>query len=153
MDTQPTREAAQARPASIAKAASTPSGASLAGEGVVTLTSRTFSHYRWVICALLFFATTINYMDRQIIALLKPDLQREIGWNEVGYSNIIFGFQLAYAIGLLFAGKVMDWLGTRKGFSFSVVVWSLAAMAHALAHSIFGFGAARFTLGLGEAGN
>ena len=117
------------------------------------LLSQAVSHYRWVICALLFFATSINYMDRQIIALLKPLLQREIGWDEVGYSNIIFGFQLAYAIGLLFAGKIMDWLGTRKGFSLSVVVWSLAAMAHALAHSIVGFGAARFTLGLGEAGN
>src|SRR2546422_8444396 len=86
------------------------------------------TNFRWVICALLFFATSINYMDRQIIALLKPLLQREIGWDEVGYSNIIFGFQLAYAIGLLFAGKLMDWLGTRKGFSLSVVVWSLAAM-------------------------
>ena len=124
-----------------------------AGTHPAGVLSRTMTHYRWVICALLFFATTINYMDRQIIALLKPILQREIGWDEVGYSNIIFGFQLAYAIGLLFAGKIMDWMGTRKGFSLSVVIWSLAAMGHALAHSMFGFGAARFTLGLGEAGN
>jgi ACS family hexuronate transporter-like MFS transporter len=110
-------------------------------------------HYRWIICALLFFAATINYMDRQIIGLLKPLLQTEIGWNEIDYSNIIFAFQLAYAIGLLFVGRVMDWLGSRKGFSLSVLVWSLAAMAHALAHSIMGFGVARFTLGLGESGN
>src|SRR5437764_1521939 len=130
------------------------SGLNLASSArAADLLSQAVSHYRWVICALLFFATSINYMDRQFIALLKPLLQREIGWDEVGYSNIIFGFQLAYAIGLLFAGKIMDWLGTRKGFSLSVVVWSLAAMAHALAHSIVGFGAARFTLGLGEAGN
>ncbi len=110
-------------------------------------------HYRWIICALLFFAATINYMDRQIIGLLKPLLQNEIGWNEIDYSNIIFAFQLAYAIGLLFVGRVMDWLGSRKGFSLSVAIWSLAAMAHALAHSLLGFGAARFTLGLGESGS
>ena len=110
-------------------------------------------HYRWVVCALLFFAATINYMDRQIIGLLKPLLGTEIGWNEIDYSNIIFAFQLAYAIGLLFVGRVMDWLGSRKGFSLSVLVWSLAAMAHALAHSVFGFGVARFTLGLGESGS
>jgi ACS family hexuronate transporter-like MFS transporter len=110
-------------------------------------------HYRWMICALLFFAATINYMDRQIIGLLKPLLQSEIGWSEIDYSNIIFAFQLAYAIGLLFVGRVMDWLGSRKGFSLSVAIWSVAAMVHALAHSVFGFGAARFTLGLGESGN
>ena len=109
--------------------------------------------YRWTICALLFLATTINYMDRQIIAILKPVLQSEIRWNEIDYSNIVFAFQLAYAVALLFAGKVMDWLGTRKGFSLSIALWSVAAMAHALAHSVFGFGFARFTLGIGESGN
>src|SRR5215467_753318 len=110
-------------------------------------------HYRWVICALLFFATTINYVDRQIIGLLKQTLQGQIGWNEIDYSNVIFAFQLAYAIGLLFAGRVMDRLGTRKGFSLSVLFWSLAAMAHALAHSVLGFGVARVGLGLSESGN
>lgn len=110
-------------------------------------------NYRWIICALLFFAATINYVDRQIIGLLKQTLQSDIGWNEVDYSNVIFAFQLAYAIGLIVAGRVMDRLGTRKGFSLSVVVWSLAAMAHALAYTIMGFGAARLVLGLGEAGN
>src|SRR5258707_3356197 len=99
-----------------------------------------------MICALLFVASTINYIDRQVIGLLKPTLQSQIGWNEIDYSNIIFAFQLAYAIGLLFVGKVMDWLGSRKGFSLSVLVWSVAAMAHALAHSVMGFGVARFTL-------
>jgi ACS family hexuronate transporter-like MFS transporter len=119
-------------------------------EPVVTVAR---GHFRWTICALLLFATTINYMDRQIIAILKPVLQSEIRWNEIDYSNIVFVFQLAYALALLFAGRVMDWLGTRKGFSLSVFVWSVAAMAHALAHSVFGFGAVRFALGIGEAGN
>jgi ACS family hexuronate transporter-like MFS transporter len=110
-------------------------------------------HYRWVICALLFFATSINYIDRQIIGLLKQTLQGQIGWNEIDYSNIIFAFQLAYAVGLLVAGRLLDRLGTRKGFSLSVFFWSVAAMAHALAHSVMGFGAARVALGLGESGN
>ncbi|HLJ26223.1 MAG TPA: MFS transporter [Candidatus Angelobacter sp.] len=115
--------------------------------------SQAVTHYRWIICALLFFAATINYIDRQVIGLLKQTLQGQIGWNEIDYSNIIFAFQLAYAAGLLFAGRVMDRLGTRKGFSLSVLFWSVAAMAHALAHSVMGFGAARVALGLGEAGS
>lgn len=121
--------------------------------GAASNLMQAMTHYRWVICALLFFATTINYVDRQIIGLLKQTLQTQIGWNEIDYSNIIFAFQLAYAVGLLFAGRVMDWLGTRKGYSLSVLFWSLAAMAHALAHSVMGFGAARMALGLGEGGN
>lgn len=71
--------------------------------------------YRWVICALLFFAATINYIDRQVIGILKPTLQTEIGWTEVEYSWIVFWFQTAYAVGLLAVGRVMDWLGTRRG--------------------------------------
>lgn len=108
---------------------------------------------RWTICALLFFAATINYIDRQVIGILKPVLEREFGWSEIDYSNIVFSFQLAYAIGLLGIGRLMDWLGTRLGFSLAVAVWSVAAMAHAVARSVFGFSAARFALGLGEAGN
>jgi len=110
-------------------------------------------HYRWVICALLFFATTINYIDRQVLGILAPDLQREIGWSEQEYGAIITAFQAAYALGLLVMGRVMDWLGPRRGFSLAVIFWSLAAMAHALARSVFGFATARFALGLGEAGN
>jgi MFS transporter, ACS family, aldohexuronate transporter len=110
-------------------------------------------NFRWVICALLFFAATINYLDRQVIATLKVDLQRAGIWDEIGYSWVVFTFQAAYALGLLVAGRVMDQLGTRKGFSLSVLFWSLAAMAHALASSVMGFAAARFALGLGEAGN
>src|SRR5579872_4011738 len=109
--------------------------------------------YRWVICGLLFLIATLNYIARQVIGLLKPTLQAEIGWNEIGYSNIIFAFQLAYAIGLLLFGKLMDRLGTRKGFSWSVALWSVAAMAHALVSSVLGFGVARFALGLGQSGN
>ncbi len=108
---------------------------------------------RWLICGLLFFATTVNYMDRQVIALLKPTLQIQFGWTENGYGNIVFAFTCAYAIGLLFMGKLIDRLGTRKGFSIAVFVWSLAAMAHAAAGSVMQFAVARFSLGLGESGS
>lgn len=118
----------------------------------VTAVSK-IKHLRWYICALLFFAATINYLDRQVIATLKPTLQKEGIWDENGYSWVVFAFQTAYAAGLLIAGRVMDWMGTRKGFSLSVVFWSVAAMAHALASSVGGFIAARLALGLGEAGN
>jgi ACS family hexuronate transporter-like MFS transporter len=117
-----------------------------------TATTRV-GHYRWVVCALLFTATTINYIDRQVIGILKPTLQSEIGFNEIDYGNIVFSFQLAYAIGLILVGLLMDRLGTRKGLSLAVVVWSIAAMAHAWARSVAGFVAARFALGLGESGN
>jgi len=106
-----------------------------------------------MICGLLLFAATVNYMDRQVIALLKPTLQVQFGWTEVGYSNIVLAFQLAYAIGLLFVGKLIDRLGTRKGFSLAVFLWSLAAMAHAAAGSVFQFAIARFSLELGESGS
>ena len=100
----------------------------------------TIGRYRWVICALLFFATTINYVDRQILGFLAPDLQRSIGWNEAQYGWIVTSFTIAYAISLLVVGRIIDWLGTRKGLSLAVIVWSLAAMAHALASSAVGFG-------------
>jgi ACS family hexuronate transporter-like MFS transporter len=108
---------------------------------------------RWLICGLLFFATSVNYMDRQVIGLLKPTLQLQFGWTEVGYSNIVLAFQFAYGAGLLFIGKLIDRLGTRKGFSLAVFVWSVAAMAHAAAGSVIQFAIARFSLGLGEAGS
>jgi ACS family hexuronate transporter-like MFS transporter len=107
---------------------------------------------RWLICALLFFAATINYIDRQVIGILKPTLQTEIGWSEVEYGWIVFSFQAAYALGLLVVGNLIDKFGTRLGSSLSITVWSLAAMAHALAYSVMGFAAARFALGIGEAG-
>ncbi len=111
--------------------------------------------YRWVICALLFFATTINYVDRQVLGILATDdtFKMQIGWNEAEYGFVNTAFQAAYAIGLLVVGGLMDKFGTRKGFSIAIVFWSIAAMGHSLARSAFGFGVARFTLGLGEAGN
>jgi ACS family hexuronate transporter-like MFS transporter len=112
-----------------------------------------FSKYRWIICALLFLATTINYMDRQVIGILAPDLQKTIGWNDIEYGYIVTAFQAAYAVGLLIAGGLIDRFGTRIGYSLAIVVWSLAAMGHAMARSAFGFGIARAALGLGEAGN
>lgn len=112
-----------------------------------------FGHFRWVVCALLFAATALNYMDRQILGLLAPDLQREIGWSESEYAHIVTAFQTAYALGLLVLGRMIDVIGTKRGYAVSVVFWSLAAAAHALARSVAGFGAARFALGLGEAAN
>lgn len=136
---------------------------------------------RWVICALLFFAATVNYVDRQVIGILKPTLAAEFGWTEIDYGWIVFTFQTAYAIGLLFVGNLMDKIGTKKGFSLSIIIWSIAAMAHAwavqiglfalgiviwiaatlgyeasaitLSASVIGFIIVRFLLGLGEAGN
>jgi len=110
-------------------------------------------HYRWTICALLFFATTINYIDRQILGILAPLLQKEIGWTELGYSAIVTAFQAAYAVGLLFFGWVMDRFGTKRGYAVSVGIWSLAAAAHALVRTPLGFGGARAVLGMAEAGN
>jgi ACS family hexuronate transporter-like MFS transporter len=128
--------------------------------------------YRWIICLLLFLAAVINYIDRQVIGLLKPTLQQQYGWTEMDYADIVFSFQLAYAIGLLLAGRFIDRVGTRIGFAIAVLVWSIAAMAHAeadrygagvaailglfglvYAPSVAGFIAARFALGIGEAGN
>lgn len=109
--------------------------------------------YRWRICALLFAATTLNYVDRQVLGVLAPDLTQRFGWSELDYSNIVTSFQAAYAIGLVSAGALIDKLGTRIGYALAICVWSVAAMSHALAGSVLGFAAARFLLGLGEAGN
>jgi len=136
---------------------------------------------RWGICGLLFFATTLNYIDRQIIGILKPELARQLGWNEIDYSNVVFAFQVAYAIGYAGAGRLVDRIGVKRGYFLAVLFWSLAAMAHALtrlipvearlgdwaapmAHvvgnwllvipmTVLGFSAARFALGLAEGGN
>src|SRR5262252_907087 len=128
--------------------------------------------FRWAICGLLFLAATINYIDRQVIGILKPTLQQQYGWSELDYADIVLAFQLAYAIGFVLAGRLMDRLGTKKGFALALAVWSIAALAHAEATSfgapvsrmlalvglqysasVAGFMAARFALGLGESGN
>lgn len=125
---------------------------------------------RWTICAMLFVATTINYVDRQVLSILKPVLagatlqlqpffhgwptvERSINMNEVQYGNIVWCFQIAYALGVIFAGRLVDRLGCRRGYPIVTGVWSLAAMGHALVTSVLGFGVARFFLGLGESGN
>jgi MFS transporter, ACS family, hexuronate transporter len=111
------------------------------------------TRHRWVICALLFFATTINYIDRQVIGILKPTLTAEFGWSETDYADIVFWFQAAYAIGLLLVGRFIDKVGVKWGYAIAVAVWSLFGMAHAAAYSVATFAMARFGLGLGEAGN
>ena len=111
------------------------------------------SNYRWVICGLLFFATVISYVDRGVLGLLEKFLETEIGWDSVQYSYMTAGFQAAYAIGLIAAGRLTDRLGTRMAFSYAMVIWSLAAMSRGLIHSALAFGIAMFVLGLGEAAN
>jgi MFS transporter, ACS family, hexuronate transporter len=136
------------------------------------LESRAPSHYRWYVCALLFFAASINYVDRQVVSILKPDLQALFGWTDRDYGWIAIAFQAAYAVGFVGAGRVMDRLGVRLGLSIAILIWSLAAMAHAFvgffgsaaasafalvgvttSASVAGFVVARFALGIGESGN
>lgn len=109
--------------------------------------------YRWRICTLLFFVTTINYIDRQVLSILAPQLQEIFEWSEKDYGYIIMSFQIAYAFGLLFMGRFLDKFGVRIGFSIAILVWSIAGAAHAFASSVAGFAAARFGLALGESGN
>lgn len=116
-------------------------------------TTQKVGRYRWTIVALIFLATTINYIDRQVIGILAPVLEKEIGWNELEYGNIVFAFSAAYAIGLLLIGRFIDRFGTKIGYAASLTGWSIAAMAHALAKTVFGFSIARFALGIFEAGN
>src|SRR6202142_2245469 len=109
--------------------------------------------YRWSVCALLFFATTINYVDRQVLGILAPVLQKDIGWNEIEYGYIVAAFTAAYAVGPFIFGRIIDSVGTKVGYTVSIAMWSVAAMGHALVRSAFGFGVARFSLGLSESGN
>jgi ACS family hexuronate transporter-like MFS transporter len=108
---------------------------------------------RWYICGLLFFATTINYVDRQVLGLLKPIISRELHWTEADFGWIISAFQAAYAIMMPLAGRLVDWIGPKRGYAIAVVFWSLAAMSHSLARSVLQFATARFALGLGESAN
>lgn len=108
--------------------------------------------FRWVICAVLVLGTTKNYMDRQVLAVLKTTLQHDLGWNEIDYSNLIFAFQSAYAVGMLVVGRFIDRVGTRLGYACAMVFWSMASMAHALGSTLSGFLLARSALGFGEAG-
>ena len=109
--------------------------------------------YRWTICALLFFATTINYLDRSVISFLKSTFTKEMNWDDADYANVEIAFKFAYAVGLLIAGRVVDKLGTKLGYAVATGLWSLAAMCHAFTSTVFGFGVARSALGVSEAGN
>ena len=117
------------------------------------LVASTTGKYRWTVVALLFFATSINYLDRQVIGLLKPTLETQFNWSETTYGYIVMAFSTAYAVGLLAFGRVIDFIGTKKGYIISIIAWSGAAIGHAFATSTLGFGVARAALGLGEAGN
>jgi len=110
-------------------------------------------NFRWMICALIFFATTVNYIDRQVISLLKSRLTGDFHWNDGDYANIEIAFKVAYSIGLLYAGRLIDRLGTKMGYFFATFLWSASAILHAAVTSTFGFIAVRSALGLSEAGN
>jgi ACS family hexuronate transporter-like MFS transporter len=110
-------------------------------------------NYRWTICALIFFATTVNYIDRQVIGILKPLLESDLGIGEKDYSHIIMAFQLLYGVGMVIAGRLIDKFGTKIGYGVAVILWSIAAMGHALAKGVWGFGFWRGFLGVSEAGN
>jgi ACS family hexuronate transporter-like MFS transporter len=110
-------------------------------------------NYRWTICSLVFFATTINYLDRAVIALLKPYLETEFNWNSGDYANIEIAFKVSYALGMLGVGRLIDQLGTKIGYGLSTLLWSLAAIGHAFVTSTLGFSVARAFLGVTEAGN
>src|SRR3954454_24245677 len=110
-------------------------------------------NYRWTICALIFLATTINYLDRAVISLLKSYLEKDFKWTETDYSNIVVAFQFSYAVGLLFAGRFIDKAGTKIGYAISLLLWSVASIGHALVRNTLGFIVARSALGDSEAGN
>src|SRR5271156_1445175 len=108
--------------------------------------------FRWVICGLLLLGVTKNYMDRQVLGVLKGPLQHEFGWNDIDYGNLVFAFQTAYAAGMILMGRLIDRLGTRVGYAVAMIFWSLASMGHAMANSLTGFVIPRSALGFGEAG-
>lgn len=110
-------------------------------------------NYRWTICALIFFATTVNYLDRQVIGILKPLLESDLGIGEKAYSHIIMAFQLFYAFGMVIAGRLIDKFGTKLGYGVTVIFWSIAAIGHAFARGVISFGFWRGLLGVSESGN
>jgi ACS family hexuronate transporter-like MFS transporter len=109
--------------------------------------------YRWTICSLVFYATTINYLDRQVISLLKPTLEKQFNWTETDYSNIVVAFQFSYAIGMFFAGRIIDKIGTKLGYAITLTLWSIASVLHAFATGVISFALYRSFLGVTEAGN
>src|ERR1019366_6951613 len=118
----------------------------------VSAVVRAAGHFRWVICGLLLFATTKSYMDRQVLSVLKVTLQNDLHWSEIDYSNIVFTFQAFYAVGMLFVGRLVDKLGTRKAFALIMTFWSIASMSNGFGRSYGHFIFAAAALGLGQAG-
>ncbi|HEY1946205.1 MAG TPA: MFS transporter, partial [Bryobacteraceae bacterium] len=116
-------------------------------------TIKTLANFRWYICGLLFYATTVNYVDRIVMGILKPTISHDLGWNETDYAMITTAFQVGYAIMMPIAGRVIDWLGLRIGYPLAVLVWSVSSLSHAFAGNLFQFSVARLGLGLGEAAN
>src|SRR5271154_1352535 len=108
-------------------------------------------YFRWVICGLLLFGTTKNYMDRNVLGVLNKTLQHDLGWSEIDYSNLVVAFQAAYALGMVVVGRLIDKLGTRLGYALAMIFWSLASMSTALGHSLTSFAVSRAALGFGEA--
>jgi MFS transporter, ACS family, hexuronate transporter len=128
-----------------------PMEADSAGDGSSLKASARIGHFRWAICALLLFGTTKNYMDRQVLGVLKTTLQHQFGWNEIDYGNLVSAFQIAYALGMLLVGRLIDRLGTRLGYALAMIFWSVASMGTALANSLSTFAISRYALGFGEA--
>ena len=114
---------------------------------------KTIGKYRWTICGLIFFATTINYLDRQVISLLKSVFTEELHWNDADYSNVEIAFKFFYAFGMLGAGRIIDKLGTKIGYALATGLWSVAAVCHAFATGVVSFAVVRSFLGLTESGN
>src|SRR5881392_73479 len=119
-------------------------------QAAATVPSR-LGYFRWIICGLLLLGTTKNYMDRQVLGVLKTTLQHDFSWNEIQYGNLVSAFQIAYAAGMLLVGGLIDRLGTRLGYALAMIFWSLASMGTALASSLTGFRMSRYALGFGEA--
>jgi ACS family hexuronate transporter-like MFS transporter len=142
-----------ARPTSASGSLASPVGAGTAGnrEQASTSGSSHAGYFRWVICALLLFGTTKNYMDRNVLGVLNKTLQHDLGWSEIDYSNLVVAFQAAYALGMVVVGRLIDKLGTRLGYALAMVFWSLASMGTALGNSLTSFAVSRVALGLGEA--
>jgi MFS transporter, ACS family, hexuronate transporter len=142
-----------ARPTSPSNSLASPAdaGAASAGEVSVQRLSSRVGYFRWVICALLLFGTTKNYMDRQVLGVLKTTLQHDFGWNEIDYGNLVSAFQIAYALGMVLMGRLIDRLGTRLGYALAMIFWSLVSMGTAFANSLSAFAISRYALGFGEA--
>jgi ACS family hexuronate transporter-like MFS transporter len=139
-----------ARPTPASSISQSPVESPAAAAGAILGVSARSGYFRWAICTLLLFGTTKNYMDRQVLGVLKTTLQHDFGWNEIDYGNLVSAFQIAYAFGMILAGRLIDWLGTRLGYALAMIFWSLASMGTALANSLSSFALSRYGLGLGE---